>query len=111
MTPYSSGQGLNSTVVTANTAGTQIAIVGAQAATSAGAAAMAGFLHTVSFGGDTTANTIAIYDGTSTAGKLVYQATAAANLVQSIMVDVQLKVGLFYTLTTGTTPAITITWA
>lgn len=110
-TPYSSGSGLESQVFTANTAGTQLGVVGAQAASTAAAAAIAGVLHTITVSADTTANTITVYDGTSTAGDVVAKIITATTVVpQTFTFDAQADVGLFIAIAGMSTGAVTVTY-
>lgn len=110
--PGIAGQnGYNSTVIVANTAGTQVNLCGAGPASSAGVAAAQGVLHSVSFGGDTTAETLTIYDGTSTGGVVRFKAVAPANALQTLILDIQFTVGMFVVLSGGTAPAVTLAWA
>lgn len=110
--PGSSGQnGYISTVLTANTAGTQVNLCGAGPASAAGAATAQGVLHTVTFGGDTTAETLTVYDGTSTSGVVRFKAVAPANALVSLILDLQFTTGMFVVLSGGTAPAVTLSWA
>ena len=102
--------GFNSYVLTANSAGVQIALVGVGAASVAGVAPAQGYVHTVNMGADTTANTLTLYDGTSTGGVVKAVLKVLAGIPASFALDVQFNVGLYAVLAGGTTPAVTITW-
>ncbi|MBA0085096.1 MAG: hypothetical protein HRJ53_08875, partial [Acidobacteria bacterium Pan2503] len=74
MTPYTTGQACVSTVITANTAGTQICLTATNQPATPSVPTGSGFgLHTVTVGADTTANTLQIFDGTSTSGTLIFK--------------------------------------
>jgi hypothetical protein len=113
MTPYSSGNGCNATKLSANTTGTLIAQVGGQAATTAAAAAAGGFLRSFIYGGgDSSAETVTIYDGTSTSGTVIAVLTfAASSNPVTVTFDVQLKVGLYVVISGGTAVNDTVVWA
>jgi hypothetical protein len=110
--PYTSGTALDSTVFTANTAGTQLGVVGAQAASNAAAPNISGVLHTITVSADNTANVITVYDGTSTAGEVIAKVTCATTVVpQTFTFDVQALVGLFIVISGVTgTGGITVTY-
>ena len=110
-TPYTSGQACQSTVVTANTAGAQLNLTPAQQPAVPVVPSCSGYLHTVTFSADTTANTLSIYDGTSTAGTLRAKVvTPTATVPVTLTFDIQFYVGMFYSLAGATTPNITIAW-
>jgi hypothetical protein len=112
MEPYSSGNGCNSFVLVANTAGTQLNLVGAGAASGSGSPPSTGKLHTISFGGDSTAETISVYDGTSTGGVLKFKGiTPTAGTPGSWLLDIQFNVGMFIVISGGTAVAVTVSWA
>lgn len=81
-------------------------------ALSAGAAVKSGpgTLHSVNINTKgTAANTLTLYDGTSTAGAVIAVIDTTAN-VASIPYDIQFLVGLFYVCATGGAGDITISW-
>jgi hypothetical protein len=112
VTPYSSGSGLESTVFTANAAGTQLGLCGGDAATAAAVPKIAGVLHTITISADTTANVITVYDGTSTAGDVVFKVTTSTTPVpQTFIIDAQADIGLFIVISGVTgTGGITVTY-
>ena len=102
-------QGYSSKVLTANNVGVQLGLV---APSKSAVPTIQGILHSVSFGADATAQTISIYDGTSTAGTLIFQTvTTAASQASNFVLDIQATVGLFLVVAGGTTPNVTVTFA
>lgn len=100
--------GGNTSVFTANTAGTQIALI---ASTATASVPPSSYVHTVTIGTDTTANTVTIYDGTSTSGIKHFQVTTLANQAAiSVVLDFAINVGIFFVLSGGTTPNVTVSW-
>lgn len=114
MTPYASGAACSSTVISANSAGAQICLTTTNQATPPvvpTGAGTGGGLHTVTVSADSTANTLTIYDGTSTAGTIIFQMiTPTATTPQTFTVDVSYKVGLFYVLSGRTSAVWTLSW-
>lgn len=109
--PYTTGQAGQSTVLTANTAGTQINLIASQQPPIPTVPTCSGHLHVVCFGGDTTGETISIYDGTSTAGTLRFKGiTVAAGTPGYWMVDCQFYLGMFVVIAGGTTVSVTVVW-
>jgi hypothetical protein len=110
--PYTTGQACNSTVVTANNAGAQICLTATNQPAAPVVPTGSGFgLHTVTVGADTTANTLTVFDGTSTSGTVIFKMiTPTATVPQTFTVDVSYKVGLFFSLAGGTTPTWNISW-
>lgn len=107
-----SGQlGYRSHVFTANTTGTELGVVGGAAASAAAQPALTGFLHTITISADSTANTITVYDGTSTSGTVVAEVITQSNTqAATLTFDIQLQTGLFVVVSGGTTPAVTVTY-
>jgi len=110
--PYTTGQSCNSTVLTANTAGVQLCLTATNQPAAPTVPTGTGFgLHTVTVGADTTANTLTVFDGTSTSGTVIFKmVTVTATIPQSFMADVSYMVGLFVSLAGGTTPTWNISW-
>jgi hypothetical protein len=108
-----SGQtGFKSQVFTANNAGVQLGVCGPSYAQAAGAAVVSGFLHTITVGADSTANTITVYDGLSTsAAVLAKVVTSATTVPQTFIFDAQGQTGLFLVIAGGATPTVTVTYA
>ena len=112
MPSLAGGNFFNSSVFTATTAGTQIAYVGAAAATAVPGTSAEGKLHTITVGGDSTAETITVYDGTSTSGTVKFKGiTTTSGQPTTWILDIQFNVGLFIVISGGTTVAVTDTWA
>jgi hypothetical protein len=96
-----------SKVLSANTTGVQLGVVGANAASAAGAAAIAGILHSITFSADSTATTVTVYDGTSTSGAVLAKiVTPTATVPVTLLFDLQAQVGLFVAVAGATTPNI-----
>ena len=114
MNPYSSGGASNSTVLTANTAGVQLCLTATNqpaVPTVPTGSGTGGGQHSLSCGADSTANTLTIYDGTSTSGTVIFKMiTPTATVPQSFLADVSYKIGLFAVLAGGTTPTWNISW-
>ncbi|MBA0088960.1 MAG: hypothetical protein HRJ53_28560 [Acidobacteria bacterium Pan2503] len=108
--PYTTGQACQSTVVTANTAGQQLCLTPANNPTGA-SPSCSGWLHSVTFSADTTANTLSFFDGTSTGGTLRAKiVTPTATVPVTLTFDIQFFVGMFISLSGATTANITIVW-
>ena len=102
-------QGFKGLVLTANTAGTAI---GQTTTANTANALIQGFLHAVTVGADSSANTITIYDGLSTGGAVLWKVvTAATTVPQNFIIDMQADTGLFVVLAGGTTPTVSISYA
>lgn len=109
--PYTGGIGCRSAVYTANQAGTQIGLCG-QAAGAASVPQVQGVLHTITVAADSTANTITVYDGTSTSGAVLAKIITATTVVpQTFTFDVQALVGLFIVISGMTSGAVTVAYA
>lgn len=109
--PYSTGQACQSTVLVANTAGTQMNLTSANQPAVPVVPTCSGHLHSITIGGDTTAETISVYDGTSTAGVLRFQGrTTTAGQPVTWLIDVQFYIGMFIVVAGGTTVSITVVW-
>lgn len=105
------GNGFNSTVLTANTAGIQVMAVGGSNAQALNAPLGAGFLHAINMGADSTAVTLSIYDGSSTSGTLKFKTIMSTSWPQSYVLDIQFNVGMFVVISGGTTPTVNLSWA
>lgn len=109
--PYSTGQACQSTVLVANTAGTQLCLTTTNQPAVPVVPTCSGHLHVVNVGGDTTAETISIYDGTSTSGTLRFRGvTTTAGAPGYWMCDIQFYIGMFIVIAGGTTVAVTVVW-
>jgi len=71
-----------------------------------------GFVHSVTVGGDTTAESIILWDGLTSGTRKIFQGlTTTAGQPGTWIVDAQCDTGLFLVLSGGTTVAVTITFA
>jgi hypothetical protein len=69
-------------------------------------------LHTITVAADSTANTITVYDGTSTSGTVIAKIITATTVVpQTFTFDVQAHIGLFIAVSGMTTGAVTVSYA
>jgi hypothetical protein len=111
MSGLSGNLGYKSQVFVAATAGTQLGVCSPSAATST-LKKIDGFLHTITVSADSTANTISVYDGTSTAGTLLAQILSPTTQVpQTFTFDIQAQIGLFIVISGATTVNTTVTYA
>ena len=109
--PYTTGMACQSTVITANTVGTQLNLTAANQIATPVVPTCSGFLHTVLIGGDSTAETISIFDGTSTSGTLRFKGiTPTTGQPGGWLCDIQFYVGMFISVAGGTTVSVTVTW-
>jgi hypothetical protein len=102
--------GYTSTVLTANTAGLQVAVCGPDAAKAAGATVMSGYLKRLVITGDAT-GTIDVYDGLSTAGKHLLSWTKTNTPWYDYDLDLIILVGLFVVVAGATAPLYTLEWS
>jgi hypothetical protein len=104
-----SNNGFSTTVLTANTAGTQIFLTGPSGSASVPQAE--GFLGSITISADSTANTISCYDGTSTGGTLRYKVvTPTTTPVIQLFPNIQFNSGLFIVVSGGTSVNISLGW-
>jgi hypothetical protein len=109
--PYTTGQACQSTVITANTAGQQLCLTAANQPAAPVVPTCSGWLHSIVLSADTTAQTISIFDGTSTGGTLRAKVvTPTAVTPVTLTFDVQYFIGMFLVLSGATTANITVVW-
>lgn len=109
--PYSTGQACQSSVLVANTAGTQLCLTVVNQPAVPVVPTCSGHLHCITVGGDTTAETISIFDGTSTGGVLRFKGiTVTAGTPGTWLCDIQFYTGMFIVIAGGTTVSVTVVW-
>jgi len=107
------GQGYKGTVFTANTAGTLVGCTAPATAIANSVPTIAGIIHTLTIGVDSTAETISIYDGTSTGGTLVFKTLTSTSPTIPVHtnLDIQCNVGIFIVISGGTAVNVCLTYA